>query len=116
MCDIEFAEKEADLKELFYEHKKLLTKLMELIIKDNNERYLELLILEVALDSCNKYYITTSSNTFKVYLKCCKNLFMNIKDDPHIQFGLEENQYYELLILGSKIEEIYFDDSWMYNY
>lgn len=116
MCDIEFAEKEAGLKQLFYDHKILLNKLKELIIKDKNERDQEILILEVALDSCNKYYITKSSNIFRVYLKCCKNLFMNMKDDPRILYGLEENQYYELLILGSKIEEIYLDDSWMYNY
>ena len=47
MCDIEFAEKEVGLKQLFYDHKILLNKLKELIIKDKNERDQEILILEV---------------------------------------------------------------------
>lgn len=114
MFDIHEAEQSVGLQELFYKHRILLQALRDIIKFDRKVECQDKLLLEIALDSCNKDYITDNCEIFKIFLQCYKNRVMKMTDNHHILSYLSEDQYYELLTFSSGIEELYYDDSWMY--
>lgn len=114
MFDIHEAEQEVGLRELFYKHRKLLKELRDIIKYDSKVECQDKLLLEIALDSCNKDYITDNCEIFKIFLQCYKNRVMKMTDNHHILTYVNEEQYYELLTFACEIRELYYDDSWMY--
>lgn len=114
MFDIHEAEQSVGLQELFYKHRILLQALRDIIKFDRKVELQDKLLLEIALDSYNKDYITDNSEIFKILLECYKNRVMQLKDDHHILTYVNEEQYYELLTFACEIRELYYDDSWMY--